>query len=324
MPISPSEKRTLLERYNRNGFVVVPSVFAPLQLLAIKHRIAREVDALATTLARAGRIENTHAGQPLQRRLALLGSQCDVAKRSWGDCVQGPELHGIVTNVRLLDAVETLLGRSGFAFHGSTCRPKLPVFCEGSERASQPYHQDSQYFDSDESGRVSSAVRGEPSTSTANMHIISCWLPLCDCNAENGQLYFLPGSHKFGLQGGQRDGNGNMRSDADPSERFGVQAVGVPVSEGCAILFSNLTFHGSGLNYTHEIRWSLDWRYSAHPHSEQWSEMTLREQMATIEWYRKMRAVDTSFGRGMVVRGQGTLPAQAWEVKWRDANASKL
>ena len=112
-----------------------------------------------------------------------------------------------------------------------------------------------QYFDSHPTtGQV--AYRASTG-STADMHIVSVWLPLCDAHSANGQLSFLPGSHNRGLQPGARGSDGNMRSLFDPEKAvpsMGAAAVGVPVLKGSVVLFSNLTYHGSGANMSDEIR----------------------------------------------------------------------
>lgn len=86
-----------------------------------------------------------------------------------------------MTSPALLRAVAALLDNPAtVVFHGATCRPKLPATCPGAERASQPFHQDSQYFDD---GKAAGDC-----WSTADMHIVSCWLPLGPVSKRSGCL----------------------------------------------------------------------------------------------------------------------------------------
>ena len=54
-----------------------------------------------------------------------------------------------------------------------------------------------------------------------------------------------------------------MRPDGD-LEAMG-ELVTVPAARGDVILFSNLVLHGSGVNRSDGVRWSLDWRVHASP-----------------------------------------------------------
>jgi ectoine hydroxylase-related dioxygenase (phytanoyl-CoA dioxygenase family) len=108
------------------------------------------------------------------------------------------------------------------------------------------------------------------------------WVPLVDATEEAGGLVVIPQSHRWGLQAGQRDELSNMRSDAEPEQR--APAVSVPTRVGDVVLFSNLTFHGSGLNRTDGVRWSLDWRVHASPKSARIASAPERERRTT-EWW---------------------------------------
>jgi ectoine hydroxylase-related dioxygenase (phytanoyl-CoA dioxygenase family) len=130
---------------------------------------------------------------PLRTRLTNIFDACiSEAIIASEHYVQGRALYDLVMCPALLAAVGHLLGES-FIYHGATCRPMLPAACKGAARTSQPFHQDSQYFDSGEGGRVDAVQPGEP-PSTRDMHIVSAWLPLCDVDERNGCLRFLPGS----------------------------------------------------------------------------------------------------------------------------------
>ena len=72
-----------------------------------------------------------------------------------------------------------------------------------------------------------------------------------------------------------------MRPDGD-LEAMG-ELVTVPAARGDVILFSNLVLHGSGVNYSDGVRWSLDWRVHASPSSAQGT-LTPKEAAAAAWW----------------------------------------
>lgn len=322
---------SLHHQYNTAGYCVLRGVYTTEQLEPMRHRVAREVDILATSLHEQGKVGEMHPHAPIDQRLALLGTQTNLAKRSWSDACQGEELFHIVTAAPLLDAVEQLLGTDTIYFHGATCRPKLPSFCPGAVVAEQPYHQDSQYFNSGVDGAVV-LHDGHPAMKetidSACMHIISCWLPLCNTHLENGGLQMLEGSHRWGLQPGKRGEDGNMRSLDDPLQRHdATPPVPVDCTIGDVVCFSNLTYHGSGPNYTSAVRWSLDWRYSEGPGSATRSSMPLQHslQAGSMDallvrdaYISRLRERQGQVGAGFVVRAApGTTVPSWWH--WHEA-----
>ena len=302
--------------YEEGGYCVLRGVLTNEQLEPMRRRVAREVDAMAARLYEEEKIGELHQHAPVGQRLALLGAQTNLAKRSWSAACQGEELFHLVTAPPLLDAVARLLGTDTIHFHGATCRPKLPWRCPGAVVAEQPYHQDSQYFNSGVDGAVVLRPESPPVTEkwidSSRFHIVSCWVPLSDTSVRNGGLQFLEGSHRWGLQPGQRGEDGNMRSIDDPLQRVDAPPpVAVDCRIGDVVCFSNLTYHGSGPNYTDSVRWSLDWRYSAGPGSVRLSDLPLRrppqvaasDELAAREAYiARLQKQQGQVGAGMVVR----------------------
>ena len=87
-----------------------------------------------------------------------------------------PGFHDLIWSPAYRMATYQLLGQSFRLFHDQLfCKPPL----HGGVVA---WHQDFSYW-----------------TFTKPMHHLTCWIGLDDANTENGCLYFLPGSHKWGL-----------------------------------------------------------------------------------------------------------------------------
>ena len=94
-------------------------------------------------------------------------------------------------------------------------------------------------------------------------HIVAVWIPLVDVDEGNGCLYVIPGSNRWELIGSARDDNNKMRSFEDVAARG--TPIPVPMTVGDILLFSNMTFHGSKVNRSDAVRWSIDIRYARTP-----------------------------------------------------------
>jgi phytanoyl-CoA hydroxylase len=240
MTAATMDTTEIARSYRERGFAVVRGAIPAQDLQPLRATIARGLDALARELIAKGEATHDHAHLDIEDRLpALLGER--EFGRSWDDPVFGPELHALIQHPGLLAPLQSLLGED-VRFDGShRLRPKLPH----SELTAFPWHQDSQYY-------------GPPS---AGMHIVSLWVPLVDVDESNGCLWFIPGSQRWGLLPGARGADMNIRSPVDVEGQGTPEAL--PMRLGDIVLFSNLTVHGSKVNRTERVRWSLDLRYSA-------------------------------------------------------------
>ncbi|WP_316836894.1 phytanoyl-CoA dioxygenase family protein [Pedobacter nutrimenti] len=87
-----------------------------------------------------------------------------------------PGFHDLLWAPAFRMAAYQLLGQSFRIFHDQ-------LFCKPARHGGVvAWHQDFSYW-----------------TFTKPMHHLTCWIGLDDANKENGCLYFVPGSHKWGL-----------------------------------------------------------------------------------------------------------------------------
>jgi len=275
------------DKYTRDGFLLVRQAIPPADLEPFRACIERQVDIYARELFNRGKVDDVRAELPFGQRLAALHGQNEIRLRIWDAPVFGPELHALIHHPGIVDALDPHLGPN-FSFNGDYhLRPKMP----DSELTAFPLHQDSQYY-------------GKPSR---HAHIITVWIPLVDVDEVNGCLYLIPGSNSWELIGSKRDKNRNMRSFEDVEARG--TPVPVPMKMGDILLFSNMTFHGSKVNRSAQVRWSIDIRYcrtygtySAPPMVEEGEEF--------------MRGLLERTGRlPMVVRGAGNSTTfEEWEA----------
>jgi len=264
----------VVDSYERNGYAVAPQALSAGDLTPFLAVLNRGVDALARKLMAEGKITDLHEGESFERRLASIAGGRDLGMRSWDDIAMGPELFGLIRHRAILDAVESLIGPEIFFNGDYHVRPKLP----DSKLTAFPWHQDSQYY-------------GEP---TKHMHIITVTVPLVDVTLDNGCLWMIPGSQKWGLLAGARGADMNIRTFEDVESRG--TPTPVPMKFGDIMLFHNLTLHSSKLNKTDRVRWTLDLRYS--PTKE------AREAAGAPD--TECSAYDTFFTR---IRGNGYHPA---------------
>ena len=233
----------MTDNYQRDGFLLVRQAIPPADLEPLRACIHRQVGIYANEMFDNGKIKDPFPNLPFGQRLAALHRENEIRLRSWNQPALGPELHELIQHPGIVDALEPLLGPN-ISFNGDYhLRPKMP----DSELTAFPLHQDSQYY-----GKQS-----------RHAHIITVWIPLVDVDEINGCLYLIPGSNSWELIESKRDKNMNMRSFEDPEKRG--TPIPMPMKKGDILLFSNMTFHGSKVNHTDEVRWSIDIRYCRTP-----------------------------------------------------------
>lgn len=79
---------------------------------------------------------------------------------------------------------------------------------------------------------------------------LTCWCPLDDATRANGTVRVVPGSHRRGLLGHERQqGSNDFAIAVDEAE-----AVALEVSAGSVVAFSSRTLHATGSNQTDRPR----------------------------------------------------------------------
>ena len=243
----------IVERYRRDGYVVVDDVVDDAGLDPMRDFIAAAVDRYASEQHTRGDLASLYAGEPFERRYAAICEEQGISPRDWGLGLFGPEFYRLYTHPGILRIVGLLLGEEVSVIASPSLRQKLP----GSAVTSFPWHQDSHYFDQTEVGRMEKH--------TEDLHMVSVWVPLVPATVENGCCWVIPGSHRWGLLDAMRGEDRNVRIAEDVEARG--TPVPVPVAVGGAFFFTNLTVHASKQNRTRGCRWSVDFRYMPTPAS---------------------------------------------------------
>jgi phytanoyl-CoA hydroxylase len=231
-------------RYDDQGYLVLPQLLDRTDLAPVRTAMTEKVSMIANDLLAHGLIPDTLEDRPFETRLAELFRNLTDAEflrygRSWRDRLPG--YFRLMSNPKVLDAVESLIGGEIFANPVYNVRPKVPKVAAGAV----PWHQDKSYWPD----------------ANANP-VITVWIPLVDATHENGCLHIIPRTHKKGVLVHQKEtytGTGYTALDVKQVRK--PEVVALPVSAGAAILFNDRCVHMSTPNNSQHVRWSVDLRY---------------------------------------------------------------
>jgi len=145
-----------------------------------------------------------------------------------------PGFHDLIWSPAYRMAAYQLLGGSFRLFHDQ-------LFCKPAKHGGVvAWHQDFSYW-----------------TFTKPMHHLTCWIGLDDASKENGCLYFVPGSHKWGLLPiTGLTGDMDAVTEVLNAEQRTVfeEKVANELPRGYASFHHPLTMHGSYANYSERPR----------------------------------------------------------------------
>ncbi|MFD0675453.1 MULTISPECIES: phytanoyl-CoA dioxygenase family protein [unclassified Paenibacillus] len=230
--------------YNEEGYLVLDQYLSAEELEGPKQAMSSKVAQIADNLYEAGLIKDKLEERPFKYRLAELFNGLTEEHflkygRSWRDRIPG--YFELMSNSKLLDAVESLIGGEIFSNPVYNVRPKVPGVAAGAV----PWHQDKSYWPD----------------ANANP-VITVWIPLVDSTHENGCLHIKPRTHKQRVLEWHRETTTGTGYTALQESQLGPTAtVALPVKAGSAILFNDRCIHMSTPNNSNEVRWSVDLRY---------------------------------------------------------------
>lgn len=244
-----------------DGYLVVENVLdADRDLAPLFEEYSDRLDELAVRLFGEGRIASLHRDLPLTERLTRINAEAgqtfgqffDISLPQSGVGVEtpihlGPAVFRLLTNPRLLDLIEDVLGAEIYSNPVQHSRLKLPLWAFQRSNASGleaavSWHQDNGVI--------------LPEADASN--ILTVWLPITDATVNNGCLQVIPGSHLEGLYE-------HCTSDLTlriPDRVLRVErAVSLPMRAGSVLLMNHRTAHSSLENISDGVRWSFDLRY---------------------------------------------------------------
>lgn len=232
-----------LDIFTENGYLVVHDALNTKDLDPLINFISEVVDKRAQKLYRDGTITELYNYMPFEKRWYAILQDCGSENEvfGWHSLVYSEALFNLITNQKVLDIIETLIGGE-IQFNGDFwVRPKLP----NEKLTTLPWHQDSAYM---------------PQTEH-DLHL-TAWLPLVDVKTDNGALQFLPRSHTQGLKSYHRvEGEAFAVPVISPTSSH-ADIDTLEMKKGDILIFNNLVFHRYLLNRSDAVRWSVDFRYS--------------------------------------------------------------
>jgi len=235
--------------YREEGYVLLPDLLSVEDMAPIKWALTDKVSEIAAKMIEAGKLADPMEAEPFETRLAKMFeglADADFLEfgRSWRD--RHPGYFPFLTNPKILDAVESLIGQEIFANPVYNTRPKVPHVAAGAV----PWHQDRSYWP---------GANANP--------VITVWIPLVDANEVNGCLKIWPRTHNTELVAHHHEtltGTAYTEVDIDqeslsPFKR--IKPVTLPIKAGGAILFNDRCIHMSTPNHSDHVRWCVDLRY---------------------------------------------------------------
>jgi phytanoyl-CoA hydroxylase len=245
--LSNEQKRA----YEKDGYLILPKLLSDEELEPAREALSQKVDEIADRLLADGLITDTLRHRPFAYRLAELFAPLTnqdfnkYAGRSWRD--RFPGYFKLMSNPKIIDAVESLIGPEIFSNPVYNSRPKVPKVAAGAV----PWHQDKSYWPEANSNPV-----------------ITVWIPIVDSTPENGCLHLIPGTHTRRVYDSYAEGHTGtgyleITEKMVQAEAKKRQIVALPVPAGSAILFNDRLLHMSTPNLSDHVRWSVDLRYQS-------------------------------------------------------------
>lgn len=237
-----------IDFYRLEGFLVLDDLLNEADLAAVQASMEQRVAQIANDLVDSGLIPHPYEDSPFHMRLAQLFQDLDQEAflnygRSWRDRLPG--YYDLMSNPKILDALESIIGAEIFANPVYNTRPKVPKVAAGAV----PWHQDKSYWPD----------------ANANP-VITVWIALVGATLENGCLHIMPRTHKQKVLSWHEEtytGTGFTEIDDEFIQNLlpEKEVVPLPVKRGTAILFNDRCIHKSTPNNSNSVRWSVDLRY---------------------------------------------------------------
>ena len=246
-----------IAEFEQQGFLVLPDIIPPEVIAAVKLEYAALLDDLFQGWVQEGRVKNS-PGLTFWDKLNLSYSAgCDWFQPMdislpGGEINHdtpmhfGPAIFNLVTEKRLLDLMETLLGPEITLnpIQHVRIKPPAPTLVNDEARAhvtSTDWHQD----------------RGVGLEAADQTQMITAWVAITDATVENGCLQAVPG-----IDGGLLPHCPMKQTAIAPGALDTSKAVPLPVPSGGVVLFHPLVPHASLANTSDTFRWSFDLRFN--------------------------------------------------------------
>jgi phytanoyl-CoA hydroxylase len=231
--------------FDERGVLIVEDVLKDSDFEPVIDSVTDFLSERARAHQVEGNLTDLFEEEPFISRYARLYEQCkDIGRGIDIMQMRARAMFEFLSNERLLDAVETLIGPE------ITCSPIQHIRAKPPSRLADgpdyhhnvPWHQDS-------------GVTWEEADKSK---IITCWIPLIDATVERGCMHVMPDVFQAGHLEHHSDGATTIKPEFLPQ----VTPLPLEVRKGGVVFLNQFTPHHSTSNLTEwDVRWSLDIRY---------------------------------------------------------------
>ena len=206
--------RLQIDRYNTKGYLFPFKIFNESEIIPIREYFDDLLDK------------------------ALLAGWNSYEIINWHKHCQG--IYDIVTDSRILDIIQDLLGESIILRH-SHFFVKLP-----GDGKHVSWHQDASYW------------------LLSKSRVISAWFAIDDVDFENAAMKVIPGSHlkpQLPFQDSEEEENNVLNQTVINVDKYGEKPETLELKAGEISLHSDWTLHGSNINFSKRRRCGLAMRF---------------------------------------------------------------
>jgi ectoine hydroxylase-related dioxygenase (phytanoyl-CoA dioxygenase family) len=260
---------TQIETFHKEGYLVVRDVLDHTDLDPIRDEYETVLDTAANELFQLGELTSTYADLPFDRRYTAVITECpgafyylgislpldyETLDPHWIRVHSGPALFGLLTNPKILDVVESVIGPEIALNPVQQTRMKPPerlltgALAEYSNVGATTWHQDF----------------GALMDEAVETDLLTVWVAMTDATEEMGCLAVMPRSHREKELSLHCPGQLNAAENYIPQQildRHGGPSVPLPCTAGSIVLLTRWTEHGALSNVSDDLRWSFDLRY---------------------------------------------------------------
>jgi phytanoyl-CoA hydroxylase len=266
---------SLKEQLSKHGYLIAKGVLDDrLDLEPVRQEYKNVLDKLAAEWYFEQKINATYQEQPLGEQLCSIlrdypeapyYENMDISlTKSTPDSIKqdslmhtGPAIFGLLTNRRLLDVVEQIIGPEIYSnpVQHVRIKPPLKTVSDNLRKKSSgsglvtgtQWHQDQGVITSD----------------ADNSDILTVWIPMTKATTANGCLVVAKKSHNDGLvlHCTKTETRPQWKQVEIPGEYITEEKITLEVEPGDVIFLTKLTKHSSLENNSEDIRWSFDLRY---------------------------------------------------------------
>jgi phytanoyl-CoA hydroxylase len=257
--------QTQVEQFHEDGYLKVEDLLDPVEDLdPIIEEHKGVLDQLAQDLVDQGEISDTYADLPFGERFIKICIDTNETHAQYFDFSLpqgnvkantpmwvGPAVFRSMTNPRLLDAVESIIGSEIYSNPVQHVRIKPPEKFVAKDEATGKARLGATNWHQDNGVVLPVADESD---------ILTVWFSLTDASEEQGCLQVVPKSHRDGILTHCPAGPGGLEVPERVASR--ETALPLPTKRGDVLFLTKRTLHGSLSNMSDEIRWSFDLRYN--------------------------------------------------------------